>query len=60
MYDVPGHKNKKPRHVAENPWNKFLSYKIFGRTNIKCQNGLVLPPAKDFYFNVQALKLPNY
>jgi hypothetical protein len=31
------------------------SYKIFDPTNIKCQNGPVLPPAQVFYFNGQAL-----
>jgi hypothetical protein len=24
----PDHKNKEPRHVAVNPWNLFISYKI--------------------------------
>jgi hypothetical protein len=46
----PDHKNKKPRHVAENPWDWFFSYKILGRSNIKCQNEPVLPPAQVFYF----------
>jgi hypothetical protein len=34
----------------------FFLIKILNRTNIKCQNGPVLPPAQVFYFNGQALK----
>jgi hypothetical protein len=33
----------------------FFHIKFLGRYNIKCQNGPVLPPAQDFYFNGQAL-----
>jgi hypothetical protein len=33
----------------------FFHIKFLGRTNIKCQNGPVLPPAQVFYFNGQAL-----
>jgi hypothetical protein len=29
--------------------------KLLDRTNIKCHNGQVLPPAQVFYFNGQAL-----
>jgi hypothetical protein len=38
----------------------FFHIKFFGRTNIKCQNGLVLPPAQVFYFNGQALHSINH
>jgi hypothetical protein len=34
---------------------KFFHIKFLGRTNNKCQNGLVLPPAQVFYFSGQAL-----
>jgi hypothetical protein len=33
----------------------FFLRKFLGRTNIKCQNGPLLPPAQVFYFNGQAL-----
>jgi hypothetical protein len=33
----------------------FFHIKLLGRTNIKCQNGPVLPAAQVFYFNGQAL-----
>jgi hypothetical protein len=33
----------------------FFPTKLLDRTNIKCQNGPVLPPAQFFYFNGQAL-----
>jgi hypothetical protein len=33
----------------------FFHIKFLDRSNIKCQNGLVLPPAQVFYFNGQAL-----
>jgi hypothetical protein len=33
----------------------FFHIKFLDRTNIKCQNGPVLPPAQVFYFNGQAL-----
>jgi hypothetical protein len=33
----------------------FFHIKLLDRTNIKCQNGPVLPPAQVFYFNGQAL-----
>jgi hypothetical protein len=33
----------------------FYHIKLLNSTNIKCQNGLVLPPAQVFYFNGQAL-----
>jgi hypothetical protein len=34
----------------------FYHIKFLGRTNIKCQNGPVLPPPQAcFYFNCQAL-----
>jgi hypothetical protein len=33
----------------------FFHIKYLDRTNIKCQNGLVLPPAQVFYFNGQVL-----
>jgi hypothetical protein len=33
----------------------FFHIKFLGRTNNKCQNGLVLLPAQVFYFNGQAL-----
>jgi hypothetical protein len=35
--------------------NNFFHTKVLGRTNIKCQNGPMLPPAQVFCFNVQAL-----
>jgi hypothetical protein len=33
----------------------FFHIKFLGQTNIKCQNGPVLPLAQAFYFNGQAL-----
>jgi hypothetical protein len=51
----PDHKNKKPRHVAENHETNFFHIKFLDRTNIKCQHGPELPPAQVFYFNGQAL-----
>jgi hypothetical protein len=33
----------------------FFHTKFVDRSNIKCQNGPVLPPARVFYFNGQAL-----
>jgi hypothetical protein len=33
----------------------FISMSFMDHTNIKCQNGPVLPPAQVFYFNGQAL-----
>jgi hypothetical protein len=33
----------------------FFHIKFLDRTNIKCQNGPVLPPAQVFYFNGQTL-----
>jgi hypothetical protein len=33
----------------------FFHIKFLSRTNIKCQNGSVLPPTQVFYFNGQAL-----
>jgi hypothetical protein len=38
----------------------ILHRKFLSRTNIKFQNGLVLPPAQDFYFNGQALHYITY
>jgi hypothetical protein len=35
----------------------FIHIKFLDRTNIKCQNGPVLPPAQVFYFNGQALPI---
>jgi hypothetical protein len=35
----------------------FLHTNLLDRTNIKCQNGPVLPPAQVYYFNGQALTL---
>jgi hypothetical protein len=55
FYVKPDHKNKKPRHVAENHGTNFFHIKFLDRTNIKCQNRPVLPPAQVFYFNGQAL-----
>jgi hypothetical protein len=34
----------------------FLHIKFVNGTNIKCQNGPVLPPAQVFYFNGQAIQ----
>jgi hypothetical protein len=31
----------------------FFHIRFLDRTNIKCRNGLVLPPAQVFYFNGQ-------
>jgi hypothetical protein len=33
----------------------FCHTNLLDHTNIKCQNGPVLPPAQVFYFNGQAL-----
>jgi hypothetical protein len=33
----------------------FFHIKLLDRTNIKCQNGPVLPPAQVIYFKGQAL-----
>jgi hypothetical protein len=33
----------------------FFHIKLLDHTNIKCQNGPVLPPPQVFYFNGQAL-----
>jgi hypothetical protein len=33
----------------------FFHTNLLDHTNIKCQNGPVLPPAQVFYFNGQAL-----
>jgi hypothetical protein len=38
----------------------FFYRKFLGRTNIKCQNGPVLPPAQVFYSNGQAVGSPNF
>jgi hypothetical protein len=35
----------------------FFHIKFLSRSNIKCQNGRVLPPAQGFYFNGQALRI---
>jgi hypothetical protein len=35
----------------------FFHIKFFGRTNIKFQNGPVLPPAQVLYFNGQTLHI---
>jgi hypothetical protein len=37
----------------------FFHIIFLDRTNIKCQNGPVLPPAQVFYFNSQALDKIN-
>jgi hypothetical protein len=37
----------------------FFHIKRLDRTNNKCQNGPVLPPAQVFYFSGQALHTPN-
>jgi hypothetical protein len=38
----------------------FFHKKCLGRTNIKCQNVPVLPPAQVFYFNGQALDYKTF
>jgi hypothetical protein len=35
----------------------FFYIKFLGRTNFKCLNGPVLPPAQVFYFSGQALPI---
>jgi hypothetical protein len=55
----PDHKNKKNSHFCGKSMElrntHFFHIKFLDRTNIKCQNGPVLPPAQVFYFNGQAL-----
>jgi hypothetical protein len=41
--------------LRKNHGTNFFHIKFLVRTNIKCQNGPVLPPAQVFYFNGQAL-----
>jgi hypothetical protein len=38
----------------------FFHIKFLDRSNVKCQNGPVLPPAQVFYFNGQALLAVQY
>jgi hypothetical protein len=38
----------------------FFYIKLLDRTNMKCQNGPVLPPAQVFCFSSQALTLYNF
>jgi hypothetical protein len=37
--------------------SNFIHIKLLGRTNIKYQNGAVLPPTQAFYLNGQALRV---
>jgi hypothetical protein len=37
-----------------------INTKSMGRINIKCQNGLVLPPDQVFYFNGKALHAKSF
>jgi hypothetical protein len=41
--------------LRKNHGTNLFHLKFLGRTNIKCQNGPVLPSAQVFYFNSQAL-----
>jgi hypothetical protein len=41
--------------LRENGGTNFLHIKFLGRSNIKWQNGPVLPPAQVFYINGQTL-----
>jgi hypothetical protein len=40
--------------------SNFIHMQFLDRTNIKCQNRPVLPPAQVFYFNCQALHTYYY
>jgi hypothetical protein len=58
---TPDHKKKNlamSRKIHDT--NFFHIYFLDTRTNIKCQNGPVLPPAQGFYFNGQALIIAVY
>jgi hypothetical protein len=49
------HKNKNLAMLRKIHGTNSFHIKLLDRTNIKCQNGQVLPPAQVFYFNGQAL-----